>query len=236
VKPVVTHIGLGDIILQLGLFVGLSEREGGIGIPCYPQYYESVKSFFVNHPLIKVYTVPHINGADWGSPREQTYQTAIRVAGMGNNVPQIRLGIYKGIGIGTDFSKSFYEHGNVPYSARWDKCPIQNAIKNVPQLSYWYPRRKIFVHEDNARGFILTKLVDRGSCYAPSASDVNKSILQYVSLILEADEIHVIDSCFFHFINCFNNITAKLYLHRYPRWPRSREFMYETRLPWNLVD
>jgi hypothetical protein len=157
---------------------------------------------------------------------------------MANAVP-LRSGIYSGTGIDQDFTASFYKHLNVPYEARWDKSPLLEAWKSVEQLhpGEVYPpgRKKIFLHDDPSRGFVIHKLVARSEAFIPDFSNWEQSILRYVALLFDADEIHVIDSAFFHLANTFANLKAKLFLHQYPRWPRPIGFRYPSRLNWRYV-
>jgi len=237
-RPLITHLGLGDGILQTGAAVLLAERYGEIAFPCYERYSVSTRSFFADHPSISVYTLPHEEGFDWGSPPEWVWARRIKEEGMDGAAP-LRSGVYAGIGIDQDFSQSFYKHLNVPYEARWERCPLGEAWKRVDQLrlAAWpggEHGRKIFLHDDPARGYVIYKLINRQEAFQPEFTDWNQSILRYVSLILEADEIHVIDSAFFHLVNTFAP-RAKLYLHQYPRWPRPIGFRYLSRLNWKYV-
>jgi hypothetical protein len=239
-RPLITHLGLGDGILQTGAAVVLAERSGEIAFPCYERYSVSTRSFFANNPLISIYTLPHEAGFAWGSPPEGVWEWRIKREGM-EFEKALRSGVYAGIGIDQDFSQSFYKHLNVPYEARWDACPLGEAWKRVDQLTLpgdGWPgggkSRKIFLHDDPARGYVIHKLINRQEAFSPDFSDWNQSILRYVNLILEADEIHVIDSAFFHLVNTFAP-RAKLFLHQYPRWPRPIGFRYLTRLNWRYV-
>ena len=234
-RPIMTHLGLGDGILQAGAFVVASERYGKIAVPCYEQYYESTRSFFAAHPLISIYTLQHKFGFDWGSPPEWHWKARIKEAGM-DGVAPLRCGVYAG-GIDEDFSASFYRHLAIPYAARWERCPLPEAWKEVEQLtlSRWPgDGKKVFLHDDPIRGFVIRRGVNRTEAFHPSISDINQSILRYIDLIHEADEIHVIDSVFFHLVNSFRP-RAKLFLHQYPRWPRRINFRYQSQLDWHYV-
>jgi hypothetical protein len=231
--PLVTHLGAGDGILQSGLAVGLLDRYEEIAFPCYPQYEATFRSIFINFPRISIYTVERIPGEDWGSPRDSTYDAAISVAGMAGR-PHIRAGVYAGRGIGWDFSKSFYEHVNLPYEYRWRRCPIRDAAKVHAQLDWPFSGRRAFVHEDPVRGFNIR---DAGKCsvvFRPAKELIDRSILQYAYMINTADEIHCIDSAFFHLVDSLDPV-GRLHLHCYARWPRGRDFRYENRFNWNYI-
>jgi hypothetical protein len=231
-RPIITHLGLGDGILQAGAFVVLCERYGEIAVPCYEQYETSTRSFFAAYPQISVYTLQHRFGFDWGSPPEWHWKKRIKEFGLAGE--PLRAGVYAG-GIDEDFSASFYRQLGVPYAARWERCPLREAATQVEQLSLsqWPTERKIFLHDDPIRGFVIRRFINRGQAFHPD-NDTSQSILRYIDLIEEAQEIHVIDSAFFHLVNSFKP-KAKLFLHQYPRWPRRINFRYQSILDWRYV-
>jgi hypothetical protein len=234
-KPLITHIGLGDNIVQTGLACALAEHHGAIAFPAYQQYETSVRSFFVNEPRVTVYTLPHRLGWDWGSPPDEIYNHWINEYGMDPS-DAIRAGVYAGRGLDTDFTHSFYSHAGIPYDCRWSKCPLPEAAAKVEQLPIEFPsNRKIFMHDDPSRNFFIRKMINRGEAFAPDPGNVTRSILSYVGLILAASEIHVIDSAFFHLINSLPHVRAQLFMHQYARWPRPLSFRYPSRLAWNYV-
>jgi len=229
----VTHLGVGDAIIQAGLAIALLERYERLAFPTYPQYAETLRSIFAFHPQISIYPVPRILGEDYGSPRDYTYTTALKAAGL-DLAPPIRLGVYSGRGIGWDFSKSFYEHAGVDYAMRWRACPIKDAWKAVQQFHTPTPMRRIFVHDDRARGFLINRRrIGQGFILAPTQG-VDSSILKYANYLIEADEIHCIDSAFFWLADSLPT-KGHLFLHKYARWQRPYNFQYETYRYWHYL-
>jgi hypothetical protein len=231
---IVTHLGLGDCIIQSGLAIALLERYETLAFPCYPRYAATVRSIFAGEPRISIYTVPRIVSEPHGGPSDRTYETAIKTAGL-DSTRQIRLGIYSGRGIGWDFTKSFYLHANVDYRNRWDKCPIRDAWSKVPQLQINSGvARRIFLHEDKGRGFVINRArIGQGFVYAPPPA-IDESILQYASYIMAADEVHCIDSSFLWLADSLP-VKGRLYLHKYARWPRPGNFTYELYHNWTYI-
>jgi hypothetical protein len=228
-NPIVTHIGLGDCIVQTGLAVALLERYERIAFPCYEPYLASVSSFFVNHPRISVYTLPHRPGWNWGSPPDRVWDETMERLGL-DTTNQIRLGNYSGRGTGWDFTQSFYEHAQVPYEARWDKCPIREAAKGFADHGCG---AKVFIHDDPQRGFNIRRNGILDACVA-GRETIGSSMLTYAETIESADEVHVIDSSFFWLVNALNP-KGKLYLHCYARWPRPNYFRYQSRQEWEYL-
>ncbi len=230
----ISHLGLGDAIIQAGMAVVLSKRYGKIAFPCYPLYLASVRSFFVNEPDVHVYPVEHRKGFDWGSPPAWAYDKAIADAGIETTPEEhIPLGVFRGA-LSTDFTKDFYAGSGVQYDHRWQSCPIPTASLNVPQLSWTTPYAdNVFLHDDPARNFRITRL-NHGLTYRPESSESDTSILQYATLLQTAKAVAVIDSCMFHLAECFP-LFGRAEMHAYARWPRPRDFRYETRNKWDYL-
>ena len=232
---IVTHLGVGDGIIQSGLAVALLERYERLAFPAYPRHVRTFETIFTNYPNIIVYPVPRNLNENYGSPHDLTYYAAIRTAQIDPD-NQIRLGIYSGRGIGYDFSKNFFEHAGVDYSARWRLCPIRDAYKFVPQASGGSLDgvKKIFMHDDKARGFIINNQhIERGFILSPN-KNVDQSILRYAAYIIEAEDVHCIDSAFFWLADSLPT-TGRLFLHKYSRWQRPHNFKYETYRHWNYI-
>ncbi len=233
-RALITHVGLGDAIVQAGLAVVLAKRYGKLAFPCYSLYLASVRSFFVNEPDIHVYPVEHQRAFDWGSPPAWAYVKAMADAGIETTPEEhIPLGVFRGA-LSTDFTKDFYAGANVPYDHRWQSCPIPEASKHVPQLAWTTPYAdNVFLHDDPARGFRITRL-NHGLTYRPESSESDTSILQYATLLQTAKTVAVIDSAFLWLADCFT-LYGKSELHCYSRWPRPRNFRYETLNEWEYL-
>jgi hypothetical protein len=223
-RTLVAHLGLGDSILLSGAAVVLAKRYGGLRFPCYEQYEASVKSFFVNHPEIEVYTVPN-QGPWWGCPPLECF----RIVG-----DPILSGLYAGQPEPRDcsFPEWFYRQLDVPYSERWDSCPIWPATncvsqQEIPDILH------LFLHDDAAREFnIDDNRLPPLEPFLPLFT--GESILRYRDMIEYASEVHVIDSCFYHLVNCLNP-TGKLFLHRYARAYSDIFNNYPSRQTWEII-
>jgi hypothetical protein len=241
--PILTHLGVGDGIVQSGLAVALLDRYERLGFPAYPENVATFTSVFkASTDRIKVYPVPRLLAESYGSPRYEIYEAALRTAGLpADPDAQIRLGVYAGRGVSVDFSRDFYVQADIPYEARWSRCPIEAAwpaVEQFPLPSAFPPpgRRRFFVHDDPSRNFRIDRArLDPAAFLVQAQSGPNTSILRYAAYLIEADEIHVIDSAFLWLVDALP-VKGRLFLHRYARWERPREFRYEMRHAWHYLD
>jgi hypothetical protein len=204
--PLRMHLATGDTIVQSGLIVELHKKFGALAVPTYPKNAVFVQSLFRDYPEISTYSIPE--SWPWGAPLGLIYDEAMRKAGLDKG-KEIRLGSYGGEGVGT---KSTYLQAGVPYEKRWDSCPIEEAAKKVEQIE-WPNNNRIFLHDDPARNFVITKWIDRSTAFFPSWAS---NILSYVNILKTAEEIHVIDSAFFCLVEQLE-VEARLFFHRYAR-------------------
>jgi GNAT superfamily N-acetyltransferase len=230
-----THLGLGDNIVQAALAVKMSiDLQSEIAFPCYEHYAPSVTSFFIHHPQIMVYTIPFIKGHSHGACSDALYDEAEKKACIRGS-PQIRLGVYAGKGIPNMWWKCFYDEAGYPYSVRWDYCPIKKAAESVPQLAPMFPdpSRKIFIHDDPSRNLIIHRVVDRQRAFVVPPR-FEHSILEYKDYLMVADEIHVLESCFYWIVNALELEREGLYVHAYLRWQYG-DYRYESKQNWRYM-
>src|SRR5215469_14228800 len=137
----ISHLGLGDLILLSGLAVHFSEQYDKVYVRCRNKDYNSVYSFFLLTP--KVLVVP-------------LYVESTTPDNVVCHVPDVSLslGFYSSIPMdpSISFAENFYRQAGVDYSVRWDKCPIQEVVNRFYDIQAETPRFD-FVHDDTARGF-----------------------------------------------------------------------------------
>lgn len=222
-KSLICHMGLGDAIILSGAAVVLAKRHGGLRFPCYRKYLKSVSSFFVNHPEIEVYSIeePPI-WAHWGVPPMELF----------NREEPILCGFYTGQGQRNDmsFPEAFYQQLGVDYEERWQSCPIREASKKMKV--HLNAKTGVFVHDDPARGFRITRRIPENVDRMVHAPD--QSILAYSRMIESAEYVDVIDSAGLWLADSLFP-TGELYLHRYARWFAGAWMDYKLRHKWEIL-
>jgi hypothetical protein len=212
-------VGTGDLIACSGLIVILSRGHARFAVRCWDDDACNVASFFADHPNIKVET---------SIESVMTSDVDHQFNGPGfafrNVLPAVDV----------DFFENVYRSYGVPYAERWNSCPIPEAVKMVPQVPV--PNcRYMFVHDDSTRRMVIDPryLFASGLKRYRPVYEAGRSILAFRDVIENAEQIHVIDSSFFHLCEQFNPRGA-LYFHRYPKQYRKVTGEYRTRHNWTV--
>jgi hypothetical protein len=205
--------GLGDTIIFAGAAVYLAEKHGGLRFVCLREHFESVSSFFLG---TQIEVIIHENI----DIQKEILEDIIVTGGM---IP---------VTAERSWAEEFYRQMDLPYEIRWDYCPIAKAVKFVPQ--YDWPKDVSFAHDDPNRGMQIQKF-HKYPVKLGRVQNEGGSILQYARAIETAPQVHVIDSCFYHLIECLDP-SGELYYHKYakmfiPGWNN-----VPTRKPWLVIE
>ncbi len=175
---------LGDAILLLGAAVFVARKLGRIRILVSPNYYKSIQDLLVTHPEV----IPFTYENEAMLPDDGTFKL------FDYDGPSL---ISRMDGSPTDWYKDL----GVPFTERWDNCPIPEATGRI------YPSNiaPVFVHDDRLRGF---NIAIEG--YRPP---VTASIVDHVPAIKGAKEIHCMDSAFFNLIDSMDPLDADLFYY-----------------------
>ncbi len=213
--------GIGDAINLSGAAIYLARRDGRLTWHAFAGSEKSVMSIFALNPEVEVVTIP-----DWAiNPFANTVTCHTLIFSDEIVIPKKSK---------LDMFDHIYTAHGVPYSVRWDMCPVKEAAKLVPQDPLPDEENYCFVHESPKYGYRIdrSRLPKDLPLYGPEQG-LNLSILAYVDTLKAATEIHVVDSAFFHLTESIETC-AKLFWHRY-----SREYIpgwnsYKTRHNWTV--
>lgn len=127
---------------------------------------------------------------------------------------------------GESFDRWFFRQAGMNIKDR-SLCPITNyhwrGVEQYPIPGN--PGEYIFIHEDTGRGFYIdhNKIWGRIDKITPYKTD--GSILSYCEILINAAEVHVIDSAFLHLADRLP-CTGKLFWHRYSRANEDTKGLY----------
>lgn len=221
-------MGLGDAIICAPIIAKHAAENPNetIWVPAWVHNHESVKSFFVNYPNVSL--ILFHNEQDY--IREFVSQADIKLGFYNPELPQLR---------GENFIMWFYRQAQMTQADRWKWCPIQDAAELIVQIPSFFNGNHIFMHHDAKRRFIIDYAY--GGIINSFKKNVGifhvedyaaPSILGYVKMINQANEIHCIDSSFIHLAEALET-TGKLFYHQYAR-PNSTD-NYQFRKPWKTI-
>lgn len=212
---IVTMYGTGDQIMVSGAVAYLSQFYDNPVLCCWRENIVNIRSFYVNHPNIEFFEF------------NNKYDLAKLHGEM------IRCGPF-----GCDFNpignesmdQCIYRQLGLPFRYRWEYCPIEKAAQSVRQLKA--PSDLPIAHhrgEDLMRDNLLPNEF-------MLVTDNGNSILEYADALINAPEIHCIDSSVFHLVNSLP-VTGKLFFHRYARkTPRTGWFDYKRKMNWTIFE
>lgn len=214
---IVTHLGLGDHIITNGI---IREYAKTTDIVTYakPHNLESVK--FMYRDLANVIVLPTLT--EFGNIYHFDVEERYLFVGL-NNLNYASQDIIE---------KQFYNIAKINYNCKYDSFKI---VRDLPKEMSLYTKLNltdyVLIHSDEDRGYS----VDISKIFVPNGRKVvyfNKSlainIFDYLYLIENAKEVHVIESSFMHLIECYFSFTekGKFYNHRYARKYLSIEAPY----------
>jgi hypothetical protein len=229
------HQGLGDHLLCNAIYRTYSQTYRKVFIVVKKKYHKQIKIMVGDVINIRFIVVP--NYKSWKSIK------IIKVLSRLLCIKYLGLGSYgeNFFPVGTRFDKNFYDQAGLNFNYRWSKFKIsRNALleNNLFLLLKCDEGPYIFLHEDASRNFIIdrNKIPGKYRIIEPLSEIKEYSLFDYLKILENASEIHVIESSFAALIESMK-INIPKYAHRYAR-PEAKtdyrsEFTYK--LPWIIL-
>jgi hypothetical protein len=230
-KYVICSNALGDSIVIAGGVTYIAKNFEKVAVVCHEKIFPSVSSFYAT---TNVEVITHKQATE----REEVIEA---IHGTGDFDNFIFMGTWVE-NLPENFGRVpwpewlYYQLETqcgfpVPYSLRWDNCPIRESAKKLTQTPW--PEGYAFMHDDPDRTFLIRKF-PHPFAFQKVHND-GKSILHLAQAIEEAPEVHVIDSCFFHLTEALKP-KGQLYLHRYAKWYAKGWNDHVNRYKWNIIE
>lgn len=215
------HLGLGDHIICNGLVRYLINKFNlkKLALAVKESNVDNVIRMFADKPEIQFLIVN--NDEDF----ERFHQ-------RNPSIPVLKAGFEKCRN--GDFDKSFYDSLSVPFNERWDSWYIErdhtqeNEVFKALNIEGEY----IFVHDDSSVGKYDLKIDSDLRQIRPHKLKCERSIFDWIKVIENAKEVHVISSSFVHLINSLK-LDNKLYFHNI-KYSHGMFFCLNNQ--WNIVD
>jgi hypothetical protein len=210
----VHHLGLGDELVLCGLVKTLLMRYNNVYLPVKKHNIQNVNKLYEqDFPFLKILPV----------------EDDLDMINLSKKFESIADIIFNGI-FGKELIKKdekfcewFYRTENVEYENRWNLFTFSEDLEKQQKKNLENKYNNfIFVHDDPSRNFIISeKYLIGKNIYKPQHSlgtTDQFTIFDYKKILLEAEEIHCMDSSFAILIDQIPELKNKLkFIHRYIR-------------------
>lgn len=196
---ILTHLGLGDAIIQQSLIRSLLLEHHPIILPVYHHNIPSVRHMYEDAHNVRFLCI---------KDESEMLDASRKYTGV-----ILRLGFYSVSPFDRKiWDQEMYRQAGVPFSERWTSFKVPTVVKSpeIPQQPF------DFVHDDLERGFLATRYSPRNGHlhYRPRGFD---SIFDYIPVIEGAKSVHCIDSAFLCLVDSLPDNGQQLYFHKYAR-------------------
>jgi hypothetical protein len=200
------HLGLGDHFICNGLVNHLSEQKY-IHLPCQDSYFDTIKALYrenMNVTVFKIFQEP----------------TDIELYAQKNNLPVLKVGFENLWKDTTVWYRSFYAQYNIPYEYRYEKFKIPSNLPSANDLfdSLDLSGPYAVVHNASSassQGYPINLILDSHiKKIIHIDPTVSKNMLDWLNVIQNAAEIHVVPSSVFCLVDSIaKTLKSKLYYH-----------------------
>lgn len=199
------HMGLGDALINLGLIKTIAKQnpKSIFFYACLQSNYHSI--MWMLKELNNVFPLVVSSGRE--ARQYASFKNAIYLP-----IGVIDVDIKK-------FDQSFYAQHKVPFYLRWELCKTSAGIRSKELFEKLNPQNLPFMlicNKDSSQHVYDLKITNRFNLLTINVSPITTNIYDWTDLVLEASEIHTIDTAFIHFVeNTLNSETKqKLFFHK----------------------
>jgi len=205
------HQGLGDSLICNGMVNEFTREYDAVFIFCKSIYNSTISGMYCSNPKVRIIPVENDTVAFKFIEDNKSFFTDIKIIGFNYLNPNSNL----------KFEEQFYHQAGIEFDKKWNSFKIGRNYQKEKSLQKEITSNSkyLFVHDDPQRDMkISSHYLQKGEIIKADIK-YSDNILDFCVTIEEAQEIHVIDSCFMFLIDCLNytNKDQKLFVHRYSR-------------------
>lgn len=203
------HLGLGDHIICNGMVRHFYKKYGSVKLFCYLRNLDNVSYMYRDLPNLELISVNSDLEVDNYLRRidDTTKKVKIGFNNLDNYMNPMT------------FDEAFYKIADLDFSVRFDEFYIEREIdKETEVFNRLNPNNEkyIFIHDDKSRGFKIDESKIE-STHKRIYNDNSIPLFHYITLIENAEEVHVMQSSIKDLINSFKFTKPKFFLHEYVR-------------------
>jgi len=233
-------MSLGDAIVSSGIVHYYADRSNELHYPALPNFYETLNTLFKDSSNINVIPLlPYDQGEDQ-YVRDNNLSRILR--------PQMKEFVVEGHTLHPLWDMQFYEHYDLPFSLRYTNFRLPNNIEGSEELYQTLSGGEpyILVHRFSGHhpgGIPIDIIGFRSSNGLPDikiieiTEGITNNMMQYVTLIERAQEIHCVPSSFFCLVDSiWNRTNAALFYHDVRATTMMRINSEYNKNRWNIVE
>ncbi|MBM3442036.1 MAG: hypothetical protein FJX89_04955 [Bacteroidetes bacterium] len=190
------HLGLGDHFVCNGLVNHLCRFYDLIYLPCKEMNFITVDHLYADNSKVVVFSIK-VRETDGTEKEHERVNEFSRIY----NVPVYKLG-FKNCNK-KEFNTSFYRQLNLNFSMRYELFRLPSQIPFEEEIFKLFSKKQYcLVHREGSIGkFEISISTDLPIVEIEKDTNPYGSLLNYRKLIMNAAEIHCINSSIFHFVD-----------------------------------
>lgn len=215
IKYIYHHLGLGDHIICNGMVRYFCKKYDNVVIFCKTNYYDNVSYMYRDLNNLEIFNF---------SDDAEVVQFINQNSNVKNNL--IKPG-FENLDSCLDrmtFDEAFYHLAGLDFQIRFDEFYFERDIEKEDEVCKTLnldDEKYIFVLDDPKRGYNIdmSKVTDK---YNVIRNDYQFRMFDYIKLLENAEEIHMMQTGFLDMVNSYKMEKPKIYRHNYVRnYPQS---------------
>lgn len=206
-----THQGMGDQIICNGLIRESAKKFGQVVIFSKQQYFNATR--FMYRDLSNIQIIPYVD------ENRQISSFLSTLPGPDDYIAKIG---FNQIVTTKPFDEQFYSIAGLSFEKKWSSFYVKRDLNAEKQITtFLNPNNKeyIFVHEDTERNYRIDyKNLPTGVKIIKPLLNLTDNIFNYTDIIMNAKEVHCIDSAFLNLAELIQTEKPALIFHKYSKY------------------
>jgi hypothetical protein len=221
-RLVFSEVGhLGDNLVQVGVVNYYADHCEELHLIVQEARLKTLTSLYKEHPNIKIIRCGTANLIEF--TKQYAKETGISLI---KNVDQPHMEFINGVWVPVDWPMHYYDFYGLLFSMRYTNFRVPTYVEGSEELYEKLSNREPYIlthrrfSEKFPKGYPINISEYRKAANLPDyriidvKPDITEDLMQYVTLIKNAKEIHCVDSSFYQLVDgMFDKTQAKLYFH-----------------------
>jgi len=204
------HLGLGDHIICNGMVRHFCKKYNNIVLFCYTHYYDNVSYMYRDLNNLEIFTFDREEEAILFVENNPTVKNNLLKPGFENLDSCLDR---------MTFDEAFYYLAGLDFQIRFDEFYFDRDLEKEEEVCKTLNpdnEKYIFVLDDPNRGYNIdmSKVM---SDYKVIRNDYQFGMFDYIKLLENAEEIHMMQTGFLDLVNSYEIKKPKIYRHKYVR-------------------